>query len=174
MLLLLVYQGLILELSTDKMEFQMTEAKNGVKKTNDQKQLEQKWGKETLELEGWTAIPNFLLDRQQKLGIDAVKLNILLVLLKHWWEKPNMPYPSKGTIAEIIGRDKSTVQRHIKEMEINGLIERKNRYQKSGGQTSNEYDLSSLLKELNQLARKEKKLRDKRKDEDGRNRRGYT
>ncbi|MEG7524910.1 MAG: hypothetical protein M3H12_17750, partial [Chromatiales bacterium] len=100
------------------------------------KALEHKWGKQTLEVEGWTAIPNILLERQQVLGIDAVKLNILLVLLKHWWEKPKMPYPSKTTIGEIVDRDKSTVQKHIKQMEENGLLNRKKRFQSAGGQTS--------------------------------------
>ena len=86
------------------------------------KTLEDKWGKVTLNVDGWTAIPNLLLERQQALGIDAVKLNILLVLFRHWWEKSKMPWPSRATIGEIIDRDKSTVQKHLKDMETKGLL----------------------------------------------------
>lgn len=106
----------------------MAEIEKKTAPSKDLKALERKWGKPTLEVEGWTAIPNILLERQQALGIDAVKLNILLVLLKHWWEKPNMPYPSKTTIGEIVGRDKSTVQKHIKQMENAGLLNRNKRF----------------------------------------------
>ncbi len=74
----------------------MTEKKEQAGQAKDLRALVQKWGKGTLDVEGWTAIPNILLERQQVLNIDAVKLNILLVLLKHWWEKPKMPYPSKS------------------------------------------------------------------------------
>lgn len=137
------------------------------------KALEGKWGKATLDVEGWTAIPNLLLECQQALGIDAVKLNILLVLLKHWWEKGKMPWPSKATIGEIVGRDKSTVQKHLKEMEARGLVKRKSRYQSAGGQTSNEYDLTGLISKLKDLAKKELKERKKRGEEEARNRRGH-
>lgn len=138
------------------------------------KALESKWGKATLDVEGWTAIPNLLLERQQALGIDAVKLNILLVLLKHWWDKKKMPWPSKATIGEIVGRDKSTVQKHLKEMEARGLVKRKSRYQSAGGQTSNEYDLTGLVSELKALANATLKERKKRDEEDARKRRGHV
>ncbi|MDX6018601.1 helix-turn-helix domain-containing protein [Shewanella indica] len=138
------------------------------------KALEHKWGKATLDVAGWTAIPNLLLERQQALGIDAVKLNILLVLLKHWWEKTKMPWPSKATIGEIVGRDKSTVQKHLKEMETRGLVKRKSRYQSAGGQTSNEYDLTGLITQLKALAKAELKEQKKRGEEDARKRRGHV
>ena len=136
------------------------------------KTLEDKWGKVTLNVDGWTAIPNLLLERQQALGIDAVKLNILLVLFRHWWEKSKMPWPSRATIGEIIDRDKSTVQKHLKDMETKGLLKRKSRYQSAGGQTSNEYDLSGLINQLRKLAIDRQKEREKRNKEDARQRRG--
>lgn len=141
-------------------------------KLKELKTLESKWGKQTMDVSGWTAIPNILLDRQQALGIDPVKLNILLVLLKHWWEKPKMPYPSKATIAEIIGKEASTVQRHIRKMEKDGLLTRRTRFHSAGGQTSNEYDLSGLVSSLKQLAKKEMRTQVGRKKEDARKRRG--
>jgi len=150
----------------------MTKVSKQSESTKKLKALEKKWGREVIEVDGWTAIPNILLERQQALKIDAIKLNILLVLLKHWWEKPKMPYPSKATIGDIVGRDKSTIQKHIKQMEDDGLLQRKERYQSAGGQTSNEYDLSGLISRLKGLAKDEKKERDKRKAEDERKRRG--
>lgn len=152
----------------------MTEKKEPTEQAKDLRALVGKWGKETLEVDGWTAIPNILLERQQALSIDAVKLNILLVLLKHWWEKPKMPYPSKATIGEIVGREKSTVQKHIKQMEAQGLLKREKRFQSAGGQTSNLYDLSGLIVKLKKLAKEELKARKERKDDEGRKRRGHT
>lgn len=135
--------------------------------------LESKWGGQTVRL-GWTAIPNLLLERQQALSLDAVDLNILLVLMKHWWEEDRLPYPSKKKIADTIGRDGSTVQKHIRKMEGAGLLVRNPRsYSSTGGQTSNEYDLSGLILELSKLAEQETKERAARKEEDARKRRGH-
>ncbi len=136
--------------------------------------LKSKWGKETIEVDGFTAIPNILLERQQALKIDAIKLNILLVLLKHWWEKPKMPYPAKTKIADIVGRDVSTVQRQIRAMEKQGLLSRNKRYQTAGGQTSNEYDLSGLIEQLHSLSVQRLKERANQKEDDDRKRRGHV
>jgi predicted transcriptional regulator len=152
----------------------MSETENQIETAQKLKALERKWGKATLNVEGWTAVPNLLLERQQALGIDAVKLNILLVLLKHWWEKTKMPWPSKSTIGEIVGRDKSTVQKHLKEMEGRGLLKRNSRYQSAGGQTSNEYDLTGLITQLKALAKAELNERKRRDEEDARKRRGHV
>jgi len=152
----------------------MSETGKQVEPAQKLKVLVRKWGKETLDVEGWTAIPNLLLERQRALGIDAVKLNILLVLLKCWWEKTTMPWPSKALIGDIVGRDKSTVQKHLKEMEGRGLVKRNSRYQSAGGQTSNEYDLTGLITQLKALAKEELKERTKRGEEDARKRRGHA
>lgn len=138
------------------------------------KAIERKWGKTTLDEGRWTAIPNLLLERQQALGIDAVKLNILLVLLKHWWDKSNMPWPSKANIGAIVGRDKSTVQKHLKQMEELGLVKRNKRYLSAGGQTNNEYDLTGLVTQLKDLAIEKRKVRKMREEEDARKRRGHV
>jgi hypothetical protein len=135
--------------------------------------LEKKWGNNTVSL-GWTAIPNILLERQQALGLDCVDLNILLVLMKHWWDHDRSPYPSKQTIADIIGRDKSTVQKHIVKMESNGIMSRVKRHYNSGGQTSNGYDLSGLISKVKVLAKTELKEKKDRDEDNGRKRRGYV
>lgn len=138
----------------------------------DPSKLEAKWGKQTISIDGWTGFPNLLLERQQALQIDPVKMNILLVLMKFWWEEEKWSFPSKRTIAEIIGRDLSTVQRHIREMEESGLIVRKKRFHPTGGQNSNIYDLSGLVKRLKGFASKEATVRTKSKEDAARKRRG--
>ncbi|GHY38635.1 AsnC family transcriptional regulator [Vibrio cholerae] len=51
----------------------------------DAKKLNKRWGNQVIQ-EGWTAIPNVLIERQQALKLNPVEMNILLVLLKFWWE----------------------------------------------------------------------------------------
>jgi predicted transcriptional regulator len=85
-----------------------------------------------------------------------------------------MPWPSRATIGEIVGRDRSTVQKHLKAMEDLGLIQRNSRYQSAGGQTSNEYDLSGLIARLKDLAKEVQTERRKRDEEDARKRRGHV
>ena len=149
----------------------MTEQTEVAKKV---RALDARWGRDVIQVKGWTGIPNLLLERQQALNIDAIKLNILLVLLKHWWEKKKMPFPSKSKIGEMIGRDPSTVQRHIRLMEKQGLLVRNNRYFEAGGQSSNEYDLTGLLTALSGLAKQELKDQKKQKEAEGRKLRGHT
>ncbi len=150
----------------------MVENKKTKSKKNEQHLLKTKWGNDVIAA-GWTAIPNILIERQQSLKIDPVKLNILLILFKYWWDKNGMPYPSKQTIAEIINRDKSTVQKHIAAMEEMGLIKRIERYHVDGkGQKTNEHDLSGIISKLKELAKEELALNKGRKEEDARRRRG--
>ena len=144
------------------------------KKTNDRPNdaaLKKKWGKNVID-NGWIAFPNLLIERQQFLGIKPLEMNIILVLLKFWWEKGKNPYPSKTTIAEIVGRDVSTVRKAFQRLEENKLITRDKRFLSKGGQTSNSYDLTNLVRLLKTEAVKAEKLTDERKAEDGKIRRG--
>lgn len=106
---------------------------------------EEKWTKPLMDA-GWTALPSVILERQQALGLDAIDLNILMHLAKHWWTADNHPYPSKGSIAACMGIDSSTVRRRIARMEADGLILRKKRFHKgSGGQLTNQYIFAGLI-----------------------------
>ena len=138
--------------------------------------IKQRWGNTVIEAgNGWTAIPNFLLERQQALRIDPVQLNILLVLMKYWWNRGEEPYPSKKTIAEIVNRDRDTVRKHLKDLEDKGLIERIERYKPvsdGGGQTSNEYSLEGLIKKLSELADTEVKEQKQQEETRAMKRRG--
>lgn len=138
---------------------------------NTKKVLEQRWGKQVISM-GWTAIPSLLLERQQTLQINSVELNILLILIKHWWEDERLPFPSKQKMADMIGKDKSTVQRHIRSLESKGLLKRLVR-SNDNGQTSNEHDLSGLIDRIRALAKEEISVKEVRDQEDARKRRGH-
>lgn len=84
---------------------------------------EKKWGASLLNA-GWTILPNTIFMKQRALGLDSMDINILLILVSHWWYADSLPFPSKKTIAEAIGCDSSTVRRRIQKMEVAGFIKR--------------------------------------------------
>ncbi|MCY4584161.1 MAG: helix-turn-helix domain-containing protein [Chloroflexi bacterium] len=112
---------------------------------------EEKWSPLLMEA-GWTAIPSIILEKQHALGLDAMDVNILLHLARHWWYRDNPPHPSKASIAECLRVDPSTVRRHIAGMEAAGFIRREARYKPSGGQENNMYHFDGLIKEATPLA----------------------
>jgi predicted transcriptional regulator len=122
------------------------------------RQNELKWTSKVMK-SGWTAFPSVLLERQKALGLDAVDINILLHLIRHWWFVDNKPHPSKKTIAECMEIDESTVRRRIAAMEAGRLLKRVQRFDPERGQQSNSYDLSGLVKALQPFA--EEALRDR-------------
>ncbi len=94
---------------------------------------------------GWTVIPNIIFERQQALGLDALDINILLHIASYWWEPDSKPHPSKTTIANAIGVDPRTVQRHIAALERGGLIRREQRRISRTGSKTNIYHLDGLI-----------------------------
>jgi DNA-binding MarR family transcriptional regulator len=129
------------------------------------RQNEKKWTPVLLEA-GWSMLPNVILERQQALGLDPVDVNILLHLVRYWWYAGELPFPSKKTIAECIGIDPRTVQRHIAAMERGGLINRVKRRDAKRGQQSNYYDLTGLIREATPYAREAIEVRKRRREED--------
>lgn len=118
----------------------------------DQRILNQKWGKGTMEA-NYTVIPSALIRGQARLGIDAMELAVLVHLLDHWWQADKMPWPSKKKIADRLKVSQKTVQRAMVRLEQGNLIKRKPRYYTdTGGRTSNEYDLSPLVERLKPIA----------------------
>lgn len=117
------------------------------KEAEDARTLSKKWGKATIDL-GYTVIPSALLRGQARLKIGPNELAVLLHLMDHWWKHDAMPWPSKKTIAERLTVSSKTVQRAIVKLEKEGLVQRKDRYHRTGGRTSNEYDLSPLVARL--------------------------
>jgi predicted transcriptional regulator len=114
---------------------------------------------------GWTALPSIILDKQPALGISALDLNILLQLAKYWWKRDDLPYPSKETLAELIGVTPSTIRRRIKRMEEEGLIQRIVRHDTRGGQQSNFYSFDGLIAKMQPHAKEALELRKKQNTE---------
>jgi DNA-binding transcriptional regulator YhcF (GntR family) len=112
---------------------------------------QKKWGKETIKL-GFCVIPSLLLRAQKRLGLSPTQLNILLIIIDHWWKPSEHPFPSKKTVAEKISISPRQVQRQITELESRGYIRRVTRYRGDGGKSSNGYDLSGLVNELKRMA----------------------
>lgn len=115
---------------------------------------EKKWGVDLLKA-GWTMLPNTIFMRQRALGLDSMDINIILILLSHWWHSENLPFPSKRTIADAIGCDASTVRRRIKEMEAAGFIKRIERRHDNDRSNTNQYDFTGLVHEASKLAKEE-------------------
>lgn len=135
-------------------------------------ELRRKFGQDVVDC-GWTAVPNLLIEYQQRLELEPVELNIILILLKHWWRADDdAPYPSKRTLGEILNRDPSTVQKRVQGLESRGLIKRVERTLPGKGRSSNGYDLSGLIDQLKVLAKEEKERRQKQREDEGRRRRG--
>lgn len=114
----------------------MTKKETGAKPSKND--IKQRWGSTIANL-GWTAIPNILLERQQALGLNSLDLNIVMILLKHAWKADDKPFPTKRVIAELVGRDGSTVRKAIQRLEEKGLIKRV-KQMRNYGQTANQYD----------------------------------
>jgi predicted transcriptional regulator len=110
-----------------------------------QQVLEKRWTAPLIKA-GYTVLPNVIFLRQQALGLDSIDINILLQIVSYWWDPERLPFPSKGTIAKAIAIDVSTVRKRLAALEKGGLIHRVHRKNKFGGNNTNKYDLSPLIK----------------------------
>lgn len=88
-------------------------------------ELDTKWG-ETIQGigSGWTAVPNLLLKRQGALGLNATELNVLINLIRFWWEPTRAPFPSPEKMANEMGVSARTVFRTLALLEEKGFIAR--------------------------------------------------
>lgn len=119
-------------------------------KADPRKSSEKKFGKPVMDL-GFCIVPSLLMWGQARLGINAVQFNIIMHLADIWWEKENRPWPKKQLLAERMGMSERQIQRQIAELEAAGLIQRIERTRPGRGKTSNEYDLSGLVRKLQAL-----------------------
>lgn len=119
-----------------------------------EKESRKKWGDELINA-GYTILPSVLITRQKALGLEPIHINILMVLLTYWWTADTLPYPSKKTMAEIIGVDESTIRRHIAKMEHWGFIKRELRRVEHDRNKTNIYDFSGLIAALKPFAQEE-------------------
>lgn len=125
---------------------------------------QKKWGPDLMKA-GWTMLPNTIFMRQRALGLDSMDLNILMVLLSHWWHADNLPFPSKRTIADTIGCDPSTVRRRIQKLEGAGFITRIQRRVEKNRNKTNQYDFSGLVKEATPYAQETLQTREAEREE---------
>ena len=119
-----------------------------------EKESRKKWGNELIDA-GYTIFPSVLISRQKALGLEPIHINILLVLFTYWWTADTLPYPSKKTMAEIIGVDESTIRRRIAEMERAGFIKREVRRVANDRNKTNIYDFNGLIEVLKPFALEE-------------------
>ncbi|MBZ0331000.1 helix-turn-helix domain-containing protein [Halomonas sp. ANAO-440] len=127
--------------------------------------LEERWGS-SLTRRGWTAIPNVLLEYQGRLRLKDQEVILLLHLMKFWWERDQIPYPSVATLAKHLGKDERSVRRALKRLEDHsypqeewglepGYLRRKPRKKAHGGQDSNGFNLQPLKRVLEKLVKEE-------------------
>jgi hypothetical protein len=118
------------------------------------RESERKWGKEAIAC-GFTLFPSLLLSKQHALGLECIDVVLILQIAKHWWLAEKLPYPSQGQLAATMNVDVSTVKRHLVALRDAGFITWTERHNQNGGQASNTYDLSGLIKELQKYAAEE-------------------
>jgi len=114
------------------------------------KKSDEKWGREVMKL-GFSVIPALLLRAQKRLGLNPTQLAVLLQLIDYWWEHDNKPFPSKQALSDRLSLGPRQIQRHIADLEKAGLVQRNERIKADGSKSSNEYDLSGLVKHLKEL-----------------------
>jgi DNA-binding Lrp family transcriptional regulator len=134
----------------------------GAKKALQENQ--KKWGPDLMKA-GWTLLPNTILLRQRALGLDSMDLNILMVLLSHWWQADNLPFPSKRKIADTVGCDSSTVRRRLQKLEGAGFITRIQRRVEQDRNKTNQYDFSGLVRAATPYAQEELQAREQNREE---------
>lgn len=96
---------------------------------------------------GFTAIPNLLIANRQQLGMSTTDFYVLIAIEKFRWDDAQLPWPSLKSLAQITSLSTRTVARSTQRLEELGLIEKIHRYG-----TSNLYDLSPIVLELNDIA----------------------
>jgi DNA-binding transcriptional regulator YhcF (GntR family) len=105
------------------------------------------WGKAVLS-HGYTGIPSILIQAQVRLGLNPVKMNIIVQLLDYWREPTRRPFPSKRELAERIDVTEKTIQNNIRALEKAGLVQRIARYTRHRDPDSNVYNLDGLIKRV--------------------------
>jgi hypothetical protein len=114
------------------------------------KASERKWGKAVMDF-GFCIIPSLLLRAQARLGLNRAQLAVLMHLADYWWEADRKPYPKMQTLGDRLKLSARQVRRYIAQLETAGYVNRVPRTASHHGKLSNEYDLSGLVKRLQEL-----------------------
>lgn len=104
----------------------------------------------TVRREGYTAFPNALLTRYARLGITEAELVLVQQIWVFWWDA-NLPYPAVATLAARMGKTVRQIQRLLQRLRAAELITIVARRDPLGGQISNAYDLTPLVRAVERL-----------------------
>lgn len=66
----------------------------------------------------------------------------MLVVLGNFADETGISYPSQKTLASITAQSERAVRDHLHQLELAGLIERRNRYRGDGTRTSDKFQLA--------------------------------
>jgi DNA-binding transcriptional ArsR family regulator len=111
-----------------------------------------KWGRRIL-APGFLVLPVAILDGQREMELDAVDLAILVHLFRHWWERENLPHPSKERLARALGMQPRSIQRRLARLERLHLVSRHPRRDpKTGRNLSCSYGFEGLLARAESIA----------------------
>lgn len=124
------------------------------------KAADAKWGAAVMQ-QGYCMIPSLLLKAQNRLKLTSTQMAVLLQICDYWWEEARKPYPGKEALATRMGMTARQVQRHIAALEDKKLVTRIARFDaSSGGRSTNMYDLSGLVAQLQALEPDFRKVED--------------
>ena len=84
--------------------------------------LQGKWGPLALKA-GWVGIPTILLQSQARLGLTSTDVVVLAHMIRFWWTKEKLPFPSLERMAEDMGIESANVVRSVARLRKKKLIE---------------------------------------------------
>ena len=108
------------------------------------------WGKAVIG-HGYTGVPSILIQAQNRLGVSALQMNIIVQLLDYWRDPDRRPFPTKKELANRIGVTNKTIQNNVRALEKAGLVQREMRRTASGDWNSNIYHLDGLVERVQKL-----------------------
>lgn len=115
------------------------------------KELLGKWGVAAL-INGWTNIPNTLLEQQSKLDLTNSEMMLLIHIISFSHKAESPAFPSVSTLATRLNQHTRTVQRTIGRLVEKGIINKKVRSKHANdlGMT-NIYTLEPLKRKLSKI-----------------------
>lgn len=109
----------------------------------------------TILSEGVAPIPTALFRYQKALGLTFQEVCFICHLLSYRWTTRD-PHPSIEKLSELTGVSAKTLHGYKNSLVGKGKMKFNNRFDKKGGQMSNEYDLTPLFIEIEQIIREKK------------------
>lgn len=93
---------------------------NGILSAGIDSDLKDKWGPALSS--GWTAVPNNLLRYAGTLNLDPTETLVLIYLMRFWWKKDDMPYPSISKTSIEMGVSRKTATKKFASLRDKGYI----------------------------------------------------